>query len=48
MKGDMSKIGSSTTKFEAEMFNGKGNFGLCAKEGEGVAGATRPSQDLVG
>ena len=23
----MSKIGSSTTKFEVEKFNGKGNFG---------------------
>jgi len=27
----MSKIGSSTTKFEVEKFNGKGNFGLWKK-----------------
>ena len=31
MKGDMSKIESSTTKFEVEKFNGKGNFGLWQK-----------------
>jgi len=27
----MSKIGSSTTKFEVEKFNGKGNFSLSQK-----------------
>ena len=31
MKGDMQKIESFTTKFEAEKFNGKGNFGLQQK-----------------
>ena len=30
-KGDMSKIGRSTTKFEVEKFNDKGNFGLWQK-----------------
>jgi len=30
-KGDMSKIESSTTKFEDEKFNGKGNFDLLQK-----------------
>jgi len=31
MQGDMSKIGSSTIKFEVEKFNVKGNFGLWQK-----------------
>ena len=42
----MSKIKSSTTKFEVEKFNGKGNFGLwqkklwfMTKEGEGAVSA---------
>ena len=30
-KGDMSKIGSSTIKFEIEKFNGKRNFDLWQK-----------------
>ena len=30
-KGDISKIGSSMTKFEVEKFNGKRNFGLWQK-----------------
>jgi len=29
--GNMSKIGTSPTKFEVEKFNGKGNFGLWKK-----------------
>ena len=32
----MSKMGSSTAKFEVEKFNGKGNF---TKKGEDVTGA---------
>ena len=44
----MSKIRSSTTKFEVEKFNGKGNFDLWQKKGKDVAGATRSSQDLAG
>jgi len=44
----MSKIGSSTTKFEVEKFNGKENFSLWQKKGEGVTGAIRSSQDLAG
>ena len=31
MKGDMSKIESSMTKFEVEKFNGKENFGFWQK-----------------
>ena len=31
MKDDMSKIGSSMTKFEVEKFNDKRNFGLWQK-----------------
>jgi len=31
MKGDMSKIVSSTTKFEVEKFNSKENFDLWQK-----------------
>jgi len=47
MKSDMSKIGSSTTKFEVEKFNDK-KLRFMVKEGESVAGATGPSQDLAG
>ena len=46
-KGDMSKIGSSTIKFEIEKFNDKEDFNL-SKYGEGVDDATRSSQDLIG
>jgi len=41
----MSKIESSTTKLKDKKFNGKG---FMIKEGEGVAGAIRSSQDIAG
>ena len=43
----MSKIESSTIKFEVEKFNCKGNFSLI-KEDEDVVGATWSSQELIG
>ena len=47
MKGDMSKIGSFTIKFESRSSMTK-ETSVYDKRGEGIAGATNSSQDLTG
>ena len=44
-KGDMSKIGGSTTKFEVEKFNGKENFSLWQKRIKSAKPAGMSNED---